>query len=396
MNFSFTSQIRHELWSLLHGYPSFVLRGDTVPTDHVPVFVYHTIDPASFEKDLCFLAENGYQPIGMGALTEYLNGGGAVPDRSVVLTFDDARSSFWRYAYPLLQRYEMKGVLFVIAGLTTDAPTHRENLFSVWDGQRTLADLQRLDPDDSTLCTWPELRVMHDSGWVEIESHSLFHQEVFVGTEIQDIIEPNSSFAPFQTAVTAYLTPQDIGQPITPSDYYGLPVFPSASLHEGVRAWDVPEDVRRHARAVWQAEAADGAHDRPRKRVVQAHWERGNVQQDLRRQTEADVRHRIRDDLVQARALIKEEVSPDAGDHFCLPYGAGSSVSLQIQRELGIESCSWGVIPDRKKNVSGDDPMRICRIKADFIWRLPGRGRKSLWKVYQDKVMRRVRGERVY
>jgi peptidoglycan/xylan/chitin deacetylase (PgdA/CDA1 family) len=362
---------------------------------HVPVFVYHTIDPASFEKDLCYLAENGYQAIGMGDLTAYLNGVRSIPDRSIVLTFDDARSSFWRYAYPLLQRYEMKGVLFVIAGPTTDASSHRDNLFSVWDGQRTLADLQRLDPDDSTLCTWPELRAMHDSGWVEIESHSLFHQEVFVDTEILDIIGPNSSFAPFQTAVTAYLTPPDIGQPITPSDYYGLPVFPSASLHEGVCAWDVPEDVRQRARTIWQAVAADGG-DGQWKRAVQARWEQENVQEDLRRQTEADVRQRIRDDLVTARALIKEEVSPDAGDHFCLPYGVGSSVSLQVQRELGIESCSWSVTPDKKNNAPGDDPMRICRIKADFIWRLPGRGQKSLLQVYWDKVMRRVRGERVY
>jgi len=396
MDFSVASQIKHEIWSLVNSYPSFVLRGGSVLTGHVPVFVYHTIEPISFEKDLCFLAENGYQTIGMGDLTEYLNGGQSVPDRSVVLTFDDARSSFWRYAYPLLRRYEMKGVLFVIAGLTTDASTCRDNLFSHWDGKCTLVDLQRIDPDDSTLCTWPELRAMNDSGWVEIESHSLFHQEVFTGTEVRDIIGPSSSFTPFQTAVTAYLTPEDIGKLINPSSYYGLPIFPSASLHKGVCAWQIPENVRQRARTIWQSLVASEGQNGHWKRSMQAYWEKEGIQQELRRQTEADVRQRIQDDLVKARALIKEQVSPKAGRHFCLPYGVGSAMSLRIQRELGIESCSWSVIPGKKKNVPGDDPMRICRIKADFIWRLPGTGQKSLGQVYLDKAMRRLRGERIY
>src|SRR5690606_17015076 len=126
-----------ELASVLRGYPAFVLSPRAAPlAAHVPVFVYHGIEPRAFERDLAFLADNGYRTIGMQELVRHLSGGKVAP-RSVVLTFDDARSSFWRYGFPLLERFEMRGVLFVIAGLTLDAPACRPNLSAVRDGACT-------------------------------------------------------------------------------------------------------------------------------------------------------------------------------------------------------------------------------------------------------------------
>jgi peptidoglycan/xylan/chitin deacetylase (PgdA/CDA1 family) len=42
-------------------------------------------------------------------------------NKSVLLTIDDARSSVWRFAYPLLKKYQMNAVVFIIPGWTKDS-----------------------------------------------------------------------------------------------------------------------------------------------------------------------------------------------------------------------------------------------------------------------------------
>ena len=45
--------------SLLGRYPPFVT-GGPLPRGHVPVFVFHSLEPESFERKLRYLADNGY------------------------------------------------------------------------------------------------------------------------------------------------------------------------------------------------------------------------------------------------------------------------------------------------------------------------------------------------
>lgn len=397
MRFSLASQVRTELESAWGGYPDYVYSGEAPSArGHVPVFVYHTIGPSRFEKDLCFLAENGYRTLGMNDLVRHLRGQEPAPGDAVVLTFDDARSSFWRFGYPLLRRYRMKGVLFVIAGLTRDTSPPRDNLFAVWNGDRTRAELDAIDPDDATLCTWPELSEMHDSGWVEVESHSLFHREVFVGTEIVDFLGPGSNFVPFHSPATAYLTASDVGRGLVPDAYYGLPLFRTAPLHKGVRAWELSEELKQAARACWRDVPAEMREKGTWRRSLRARWKKHRFIQGLRRQSELEVERDLIEDIAGARALIKERVDRNAGDHFCLPYAVGSAVSLRCMKKVGVESCSWGTVAEERHNRTGSDPMRISRVKADFLWRLPGAGQKSLLHVYGKKIGRRLRGERVF
>jgi len=397
MRFSLADQLAHELRSLLRGYPDFVYSGEPPARQgHVPVFVYHTIRPSRFEEDLRYLQENDYRTIGMRALRKHLTGERQVPKRSVVLTFDDARSSFWRFGYPLLRRFEMKGVLFVIAGLTPAASSVRQNLFSVWEGEQTANEIRAIDPDDTTLCTWPELREMYNSGYVEIESHSLFHKEVFVDTEIVDFLDPDSSFVPYNTSATAYMSLEDAGQSIVPDELYGLPVFQSAPLHEGRRAWILSDDLIRFAKDQWTDLASEEIESGGWKRSLRSWWARRNYVSELRRQSPSEMRSGIVQDIARSRALIREHVDSGAGNHFCLPYTVGSEVSLRSMEKLGVESCSWGVLSEERHNTPGTTPMKISRTKSDFLWRLPGEGQNSLLRVYGKKIGRRLRGDRVF
>ena len=92
----------------------------------LPVLMYHHFgDPESryqismwrFEEQLDWLAANGYTTITLAEAYDALLGYGTLPDKPVVLTFDDGYVSHWDVAAALDQR-GMRGVFFITLGQT--------------------------------------------------------------------------------------------------------------------------------------------------------------------------------------------------------------------------------------------------------------------------------------
>jgi peptidoglycan/xylan/chitin deacetylase (PgdA/CDA1 family) len=100
----------------------------------VPILMYHEIAPAAetgsrlavspeaFAGQLAYLHDAGFQTVTAGRLAEVLAGApGSLPDRAVVLTFDDGFEDFHRRALPLLDRYGYTATVFVTSGWVQDA-----------------------------------------------------------------------------------------------------------------------------------------------------------------------------------------------------------------------------------------------------------------------------------
>lgn len=175
--------------------PAFVIRSRAELNREVPVFVFHEVEPDRFEAQLRHLRDNAYVTLGAGDLEAAVRGE-RPQDRAVVLTFDDATSTFWSHAFPLLRQYAMHAILFVVPGLVPDDPTRYPNLADVWAGTATFAGLERRR-STRPLCTWQELRVMNASGIVDIESHSMRHARVAVSRRIVDFVHPGLDTHPF-------------------------------------------------------------------------------------------------------------------------------------------------------------------------------------------------------
>ena len=134
-------------------YPGFIF-GLPVTRGEIPVFTYHDVETQDFARDLEFLRSNGYRTL---SLEEYLaaRNGGRRPARAVLLTFDDARKSFWTVALPLLRTFDARAVLF--------APTF-------W-------------MQDDLFMSWQEVRACVESGLVDVQSHA--HRHALVATSPQ-------------------------------------------------------------------------------------------------------------------------------------------------------------------------------------------------------------------
>lgn len=72
------------------------------------------IDVQNFEEHLKYLKEHNYKTLTTKELIDWKNGEVDLPNKSVMLTFDDGFLSNYKYAFPLLKKYEMNAVVFVI------------------------------------------------------------------------------------------------------------------------------------------------------------------------------------------------------------------------------------------------------------------------------------------
>jgi len=132
----------------------------------LPILMYHhilkdssrwgnyVIGPSELEQDLIYLKENGYETVTAEDVIQFVYQGTPLPEKPVMLTFDDGYYSNFVYAQPLLKQYGMKGVLFIIGQYTDDySQTGEEN------------------PNYSHV-TWEHCREMIKDGTLELQNHT--------------------------------------------------------------------------------------------------------------------------------------------------------------------------------------------------------------------------------
>lgn len=133
---------------------------------YLPVIMYHSVlkdgamqgryvvSPEQLENDLKYLSENGYTAVTVADLIAYVDEGTPLPDKPVMLTFDDGYYNNYLYVYPLMKKYGFKMVLSII-GKYAELYSETKEINAYY-----------------THCTWDQLKEMTESGYVEIQNHS--------------------------------------------------------------------------------------------------------------------------------------------------------------------------------------------------------------------------------
>ena len=88
-----------------------------------------SVSPAEFEAQLRYLREAGFTSISLHDLMLHLATGRALPDKPVILTFDDGYIDNYQFAFPLLIEHGYEGTFFLITAFQDEA---RPNYMS-WD-----------------------------------------------------------------------------------------------------------------------------------------------------------------------------------------------------------------------------------------------------------------------
>lgn len=145
----------------------FIYKFNNNDENFIPVLMYHNVDENidfkkitysmkadRFEKHMRILKKKGYNTITTTELNEYIYENKPLPKKSILLTFDDAKTNNYHYVYPLLKELDMKGTIFCIAHTAND---HKDEEYMNWD----------------------MLKEIYDSSVMDIQSHTYdFHHKV--------------------------------------------------------------------------------------------------------------------------------------------------------------------------------------------------------------------------
>lgn len=367
-------------------YPRFVTHdsADSV-TGEVPVFNFHSVQPERFEAQLRHLATNRYRTLTADELLSVLERRMSAPERAVVLTFDDGRHSLWTVAYPLLRRYRLHAVAFVVPSWVEQRPP-AATLDAVWSGALVAAELP-LAPEG--FCSWDELRQMQASGAVDIQSHSLHHARVAVSDRIVDFLAPQADPVAARYDLPVY---RDGASDRWDRELHvGMPIFESAPRLSG-RPRYLEDDRLRIACVTHVAErggaaffARRGAY---RELFAVARRRQAELGQAGRFETDAEREEQLEQEIVRSKLWLEEQMPGHGVRHFCYPWWTGCDRTIAISRSVGYVSNFWGVLPGRRTNRPGDDPFGIVRLPDAYLLRLPGSGRQSLAAMMRERVRR--------
>lgn len=149
--------------------------GSDKNTVDVPILMYHGltdtqsrvndyyIPAAAFENDLKYLKEHGYTTITMTELIGFVydkTGTVTLPEKPVILTFDDGFLNNHTFATPALEKYAMKAVISVIGSAAEEmSQTKYKN-------------------KASCAASWSQIQEMADTGLWEIQNHTYDYHDI--------------------------------------------------------------------------------------------------------------------------------------------------------------------------------------------------------------------------
>ncbi|HAC62761.1 MAG TPA: polysaccharide deacetylase [Cyanothece sp. UBA12306] len=174
----------------------------------VPILMYHDIlprkevffdvTPEELESHFQLIKDQGMTPISADLLLEHLQKGTALPDKPILLSFDDAYGGHYQYVYPLLKKYGYHAV-FSVYVKKMEGKTRRASL------------------------TWEQLKEMSRDPLVTIASHTVSHPRDLRLLSDDQLFE--------EILVSKQILEQELGIPIR---YF---TYPEGNLDPRVKQW---------------------------------------------------------------------------------------------------------------------------------------------------------------
>jgi peptidoglycan/xylan/chitin deacetylase (PgdA/CDA1 family) len=303
-------------------------QGYDLMRNSLPVLTYHSIapgakiDPALLEIHLKVLADSGLPSLLPNQLADSSNG--------FLLTFDDGFADLWTHAYPLLEKYSIKAVVFVIPSRVGRGPVRPQSA-RAFGGSADMAHREASAGSGGhpAFLRWSELTAMEKSGLINVQSHSYYHRMGWIGDQITGFHLPPNNPAHWS-----------LGQATSGDERPGIPIYRRGSAL-GHRLYYDDLGLRDFL-ATWLAKNSLKVPADPkqlaalRRRLFELTSSYRNKYPRMDRwETDAEREDRTMEDILKARRAIEERLGGDR-DELCLPWGQYDTATLEVARKAGI------------------------------------------------------------
>jgi poly-beta-1,6-N-acetyl-D-glucosamine N-deacetylase len=124
----------------------------------------YAVTPTNFVRQIDWLRNHGYRFVSVDDVLAAHAGTVPLPEKAVLVTFDDGYRSVYEHAWPVLKAFRVPAVV---------------NVVGAWLEATTAVRIDDREVPRREFMSWGELREMRESGLVEIGSHSFdLHQGV--------------------------------------------------------------------------------------------------------------------------------------------------------------------------------------------------------------------------
>lgn len=145
---------------LLHfGKDVFSTAADPPEGVFLPVLMYHSVTnlpetsfcvtPDTLQQDLQYLQENGYETVSAEMLVKYTQGEDTLPEKPILLTFDDGLYNNLSLVLPLLESFQMCAIVSLVGAFTDvyapDAPHNDNYSYLTWTDAAICLESDRIE-----------------------------------------------------------------------------------------------------------------------------------------------------------------------------------------------------------------------------------------------------------
>ncbi len=346
-------------------------------------YSFLTVEQEYFESLLRHLLKNKYVFITLDEYFHFLHDKRFQSTKFICLSFDDGYLDNYVYVYPLLKKHGIKATVFVNPEFVQTNSVCRPTMEDVWDGNADISDLESFG-----FASWTELKEMQDSGYFDVQSHTLTHTKYFISDKIIDFHNPKAKYL----YPISNIFPERKPYYITDNEFIGLipfgtPLFEERSAVIARRVF-INDD--------FQKECAD--------RLKNTDWKKYNLNECMENvkdlhghyresntlisevEDEKAYQARVRNELRLSKKIIEKQLNKPVL-HCCWPHGDHNDYCHEVAIEEGYMSSTIALKPGE----SLTDENRIVRSGYAPVF-----GSKTLSLLKADYKIKSFKGELPY
>jgi len=131
------------------------------------VLMYHSISDnggffcvrtTDFERQMNYLCDNNFNVVSLDEMIKHLDGG-IIPNKTVVLTFDDGFEDNFINAFPILKKYNFPATIFLETGVLGREKTNKSGIVY-------------------KMLKWEQIKEMEKSKMIQFGAHTLSHPKL--------------------------------------------------------------------------------------------------------------------------------------------------------------------------------------------------------------------------